>query len=76
MTESQWDPMGSGEMVFRGCGGAIVGESEQCQLGLFPLYFPSHYAFDLTLETKFTQESYLVEVGGGRMGLDRVSQQK
>lgn len=30
MTESQWDPMGSGEMVYRGCGGAIVGESEQC----------------------------------------------
>lgn len=30
MTESQWDPMGSGEMVHRGCGGAIMGEREQC----------------------------------------------
>lgn len=29
MTDSQWDPMGSREMVFRGCGGTIVGESEQ-----------------------------------------------
>ena len=49
---------------------------EWAVLGLLPSYFPSHYNFDLTLETKFTQESYLVEVGGGRMGLDRVSQQK
>lgn len=41
MTESQWDPMGSGEMVYRGCGGAIMGERERAVLvRTFPLVFP------------------------------------
>lgn len=52
MAESEWYPTESGRQHME-TGGGDVGERVGNVIGISSSHFPSHYAFDLTLEIEF-----------------------